>query len=321
VKGVGIFAFMRSILLFFGTIVCLTLISLNQADEPKTEVALGKKLFSDPILSSDRTVSCASCHNPAFAFADTARFSKGVGGKPTKRNTPTVLNMSARDSYFWDGRAGTLEQQALMPIQNPDEMNLSIQEAIKRLNADKKYKIWFQKIYKQAPNQENLAKALAAFERTLETSETDFEKYMAGDKQAISPDAAAGRKLFVNKAKCFDCHFGPDFTGDEFKNIGFYTGLKNDDQGRFGITKDSIDLGKFKVPGLRNIALTSPYMHDGRFKTIRQVIEYYEDPSLFIQGSMNIDTTFSKPLKLTEKEKDQLEAFLLTLTDKRFKKN
>jgi cytochrome c peroxidase len=229
--------------------------------------------------------------------------------------------MSARDSYFWDGRAATLEEQALMPIQNPDEMNLSIAEAVKRLNKDKKYSAWFRKIYREAPNASNLAKALAAFERTLETSDTDFEKFMAGDKQAISEDAAAGRKLFIDKARCFDCHFGPDFTVDEFKNIGLYTGHSGDDVGRFAITKDSADLGKFKVPGLRNIALTAPYMHDGRFKTLRQVIEYYEDPSLFVKGSINIDTTFAKPLGLTEKEKQQLEAFLLTLTDKRFRKN
>jgi cytochrome c peroxidase len=299
----------------------VVLLSLGFQDEPKTEVELGQKLFFDPILSSDKTVSCASCHNPDFAFADSARFSRGVGGKLTKRNTPTVLNMSARDSYFWDGRAATLEEQALMPIQNPDEMNLSIPEAVKRLNNNKNYQAWFQKIYNQAPNAENLAKALAAFERTLETSDTDFEKYMAGDKQAISADAAEGRRLFIGKARCFDCHFGPDFTADEFKNIGLFAGKANDDPGRFSITKDSADLGKFKVPGLRNIALTAPYMHDGRFKTLRQVIDYYEDPSLFVHGSINTDTTFSKPLLLTEKEKQQLEAFMITLTDKRFRKN
>ncbi len=312
---------MRLLYLICGLLISLAFVNLNMQDEPRTEIELGKKLFSDPILSSDKTVSCASCHNPDFAFADTARFSRGVGGKLTKRNTPTVLNMSARDSYFWDGRAATLEEQALMPIQNPDEMNLSIEEAVLRLNASIKYKAWFQKIYKQAPDAQNLAKALAAFERTLETSDTDFEKYMAGDKEAISADAAAGRKLFIDKAKCFDCHFGPDFTGDDFRNIGLFAGHPKDDAGRFAITKDSADLGKFKVPGLRNIALTAPYMHDGRFKTIREVIDYYEDPSLFIKGSINADTTFANPLLLTEKEKQQLEAFMLTLTDKRFKKN
>jgi cytochrome c peroxidase len=282
------------------------------------KIMLGKMLFFDPILSIDNSVSCASCHKPQFAFADSARFSTGVFGKKTRRNTPSILNMSARDAYFYDGRAATLEEQALMPIQHPDEMALSIPDAVARLRNSRLYAPLFKKLYKKAPDAASLADALAAFERTLETANTEFDKYAKGNKKAMSADAIAGRKVFMEKGKCFDCHFGPDFTGDEFKNIGTFNNKNLNDAGRFYITKDSSDRGKFKVPGLRNIALTAPYMHNGMFTTLREVIDFYDNPLAVVPDAKGIDSTLKEPLRLTELEKVQLEAFMRALTDHDF---
>jgi cytochrome c peroxidase len=287
----------------------------ESANAPKSLAELGELLFNDPILSSDKSISCASCHRPDFGFADTSAVSVGVLGRKGTRNTPSVLNMKNRARYFWDGRASSLEQQALMPIENKDEMNLSIAEAVLRLRESKKYKKYFLKLQGRLPDKEGLASALAAFERTLETGNSPFDKYMNDDDQkAISASAKRGHQLFLEKGKCFDCHFSPDFTADEFKNIGLYDEQKLKDKGRFTISNKTNDLGRFKVPGLRNIALTAPYMHNGMFKTLRQVIDYYDNPSSIVPNPINRDTSLSKPLNLTEQEKQDLEAFLISLT-------
>lgn len=285
---------------------------------PQTPAALGELLFNDVILSADRSISCASCHRAAFAFADTVAFSMGVRQKRGNRNTPSLTNMSARDAFFWDGRAPTLEAQALMPIANPNEMNLPIKKAIKRLRKSKTYQTYFRTVFGSAPDSSNLAAALAEYERTLETGNNAFDRFMFGEKNAISDAAKRGRVLFVRKAKCFDCHFSPDFTADEYKNIGLYNATTLLDKGRFAITGDSADLGRFKVPGLRNVAVTAPYMHNGMFSTLRQVIDYYDNPNQFVSNSINRDTTLNTPLHLTEQEKQDLEAFLRTLTDEHF---
>lgn len=284
----------------------------------KTKAALGKKLFSEKILSKDSTVSCASCHIPKFAFADTVAFSKGIGGKLTKRNTPSVLNMKNRPYYFWDGRAASLEEQALMPIQNPDEMGLAIEEAVKRLNQNREYKLLFQKIFSQQPNAKNLAEAFSAFEQTLETVDSKFDDW-SNNLKKLTLQEERGRQLFVgDKAKCFDCHRMEDFTNDEFKNIGLYDGKELNDAGLFNITKKDSDLGKFKTPGLRNVAVTAPYMHNGKFKTLEQVLTYYNNPNAFVEDPVNMDDALKKPLGLTLQEKKDIIAFLKTLTDKRF---
>lgn len=290
-------------------------------EAPKSEEELGKLLFFDKILSADKSISCASCHIPEFAYADTSAFSKGVGGKLGNRNTPSAMNMFARDFLFWDGRATTLEEQALGPIENPIEMNLPIAEAIKRLNENENYKKYFKAIFKEKPNKKNLAIAISAFERTLETANSAFDKWGQGDTLAISESARRGRRLFIGKANCFDCHFGPDFTVDEFRNIGLYNEKEHNDKGRFDVTKDNNDIGKFKVPGLRNIAVTAPYMHNGSFTTLRDVIEYYNEPSKFTKGSINRDELIIDNLNLTEQEKQDIEAFLISLTDTQFLKN
>jgi len=284
----------------------------------KNKKALGEKLFNEKILSKDSTVSCASCHKPNHAFADTMAFSLGIGGKLTKRNTPSVLNMKNRPYYFWDGRAGSLEEQALMPIQNPDEMGLPITEAVERLNKSLVYKNLFRKIFKQDPNASNLADALSAYEQTLETVDSKFDDWSNNIKK-LSPQEERGRQVFLSdKAKCFDCHFMEDFTDDDYKNIGIFNGKEFNDSGRYLISRNLADLGKFKTPGLRNIAVTAPYMHNGMFNTLEEVIEYYNDPTKFIKDPIQVDDALKKPLGLTLKEKKDLVAFLKTLTDRRY---
>jgi cytochrome c peroxidase len=294
--------------------------SISEGKKPKTIAQLGEKLFFDPILSKDYSISCGSCHNPNIAFSDSIAFSLGVGSAATKRNTPTVMNVGSFSAFFWDGRAKNLELQAIMPIEHPDEMALPISEALFRLNNHKEYRKLFKKFFNAAATAENIGQAMAAFQLGLETANTPFDRWMNGDENAMSASAKNGRQIFNNKGKCFDCHFGPDFNGDEFKNIGLYDGQKFNDAGRFEFTKDSADLGKFKTPGLRNIAITAPYMHNGMFSTLREVIDFYNNPDLFVQNPINRDSLLNQPLNLTEQEMIDLEAFLHALTDERFKK-
>ena len=308
-------------LLFLLIVLAATaIISFKPNNAINSKAALGKKLFFDTILSKDYSVSCASCHNPNFGFADTTAFSKGIYGRLTKRNTPSVLNMSNRPYFFWDGRAASLEEQALMPIANPDEMGLPIKEAVVRLNTNVAYKNLFIKIFGQSPNAKNLGLALAAFEKTLETGQSKFDLSF-DNKATLTEQEERGRQLFVSdKAKCFDCHRGDDFTNDDFKNIGLYNGEDLIDKGRFNISKDTSDIGKFKTPGLRNVAITAPYMHDGRFKTLEEVVQYYNNPTAFVSNSINIDSTLTEPLNLSTQEKADMVAFLKTLTDRRYAK-
>lgn len=294
----------------------------SPVSNPRTEEELGRTLFFDPILSKDSSISCASCHNPDLAFADSVAISPGVGGVLGRRNAPSVMNMAFRTIFFYDGRAATIEDQIHFPIEDPLEMNLQMKELVTRLQRHSGYSRWFQDIYQEAPSEALIEKSIAAFERSLETDDSAFDQYMNGDRTKLSEAAKRGRKLFISdRAKCFDCHFGPDFTGDEFKNVGLYDEKKYFDKGRFEVTKNPDDLGKFKVPGLRNVAVTAPYMHDGSFKTLREVIDYYDNPSKFVSAPINMDTLLSKPLGLTESEKQDLEAFLVSLTDSRFVKN
>ena len=313
----------KTVFTFFAAVFTIVVISSffeGENADIKTKTALGKKLFSEKILSKDSSISCASCHKPQFAFADTVAFSVGIAGKLIKRNTPSVLNMKNRPYYFWDGRASSLEEQCLMPIQNPDEMGLPVEEAVKRLNQSKEYKLLFQKIFGQKPTAKNLATAFSAYEKTLETVDSKFDDWSNSIKN-LSASEERGRQLFVgSKAKCFDCHRMEDFTTDEFKNIGLYNGKDLNDAGLYNLTNKETDRGKFKTPGLRNIAVTTPYMHNGMFKTLEEVVEYYNHPGKFVPDAINIEDALKSPLNLTEKEKKDLVAFLKTLTDKTFLK-
>lgn len=308
-------------------ILCSSIIGVCSFINKNTEgftiskATLGKKLFSEKILSKDSSVSCASCHNPNLAFADTLAYSLGINSTETKRNTPSVLNMKNRPYFFWDGRAATLEEQSLMPITNPEEMGLPIEEAIQRLNKNTNYIKMFMQVFKQKPNAKNLAVAFAAYEKTLETVDSKYDDW-ANDKVKLTAAEERGRVLITGeKAKCFDCHFGDDFTGDEFKNIGLYNENFLTDSGRYRITKKESDIGKFKVPGLRNIAVTAPYMHNGMFTTLEEVLRYYNNPKGFFPHQVNMDTTFNKPLNLSTKEQSDIITFLKTLTDKAYRKN
>jgi cytochrome c peroxidase len=310
-KGIVISALLLSVILGF---------TFDKKPQKITKERLGEMLFFDPILSEDSSISCASCHKPQFAFADTVPFSRGVHGKMAARNTPSAMNVSARETLFWDGRAATLEQQALGPIENPNEMNLPLAEALKRLNRSKKYRHLFFSIFKSAPTTQTLAAAIAAYERTLETGDTPNDRWLNDVPNSMTEQQVRGRDIFRVKAKCFECHFTPDFTADEFRSIGLFNGKDHNDSGRYHVTKKRADIGKMKVPGLRNVAVTAPYMHNGRFKTLREVIDYYDNPKALMPDGLNRDSILSEPLHLTEQDKQDLEAFLHTLTDDRFTK-
>lgn len=286
---------------------------------PKDAEALGEVLFHEKMLSLDSSISCASCHQPEKAFADTVAFSNGIGGHITKRNVPSVLNMKNRSYFFYDGRSPSLEHQALGPITNPEEMGMTIEETLYRLNSNTWYRQAFMHIYNDTATEQHLGNALAAFEKTLETSNSTFDAW-TNNAGKLTASEERGRQVFVgDKAKCFDCHFMEDFTDDEFKNIGLFDGKLLNDSGRMVITGNKNDLGKFKTPGLRNVAVTAPYMHNGMFNTLEQVIDYYNNPRKTVAHPINIDPALSKPLGLTTMEKKDLVAFLKTLTDKKYR--
>jgi cytochrome c peroxidase len=293
----------------------------SESNEPENKEELGRLLFFDPILSATRTISCASCHKPEFAFADNAPVSTGVEGRKGTRNTPSAMNMRSHAVFFWDGRAATLEEQALAPIENPAEMNLPLDIAIGRLQNSRSYSYYFKKVYNSRPTRALLADAIAAFERTLETSDSPFDNWkFYDDSTKVSAAVRRGFNLFNGKGKCVKCHFGSDLTQNEFRNIGLFNGRQLNDSGRAVITKDRNDIGKFKTSGLRNIAVTAPYMHNGMFRTLKEVIDFYDNPARKVPRAINRDTILARPLGLTRNEKEDLEAFLVSLTDKQFSK-
>lgn len=313
----------------YGLLVCLmVIIACNEQStsnkilkEPHTIEDLGKLLFHDSLLSRGNQVSCASCHKPQFAFADNVPFSFGVDSAMGGRNTPSAMNQAARNFFFHDGRSETLEDQASGPMENPVEMDIPLTEVVRKLNKHPQYRAFFISIFGKIADKQNVVEAIAAYERSLETSNSAFDHYSNGkDTTRFTQAAKRGQVIFNEKGKCFDCHFGPDFTGDEFRNIGLFNGIDLNDSGRYVVTKKPRDIGRFKVPGLRNVAITKPYMHNGKFKTLKEVIDYYNEPDKFVSNSVNRDTLLAKPLHLTEIEKKDLEAFLLSLTDKQFLK-
>ncbi len=235
------------------------------------KVELGKMLFFDPRLSSSGVVSCATCHNPSFAFTDRVPRALGHNHQVGPRNTPTVLNSAFLDSQFWDGRAATLEEQALGPIQATVEMNESLEKVTRRLGEIPEYRKMFTEVFggKEAVSSGNIAKAIAAFERTLVTPNSPFDRYLMGDYGAISADARRGWELFQKKG-CNSCHSGPNFT-----NGGFYRIVVpgSTDLGRFEVTKKEEDKYKFRVQTLRNIALTYPYFNNGSVGRLEDAVK------------------------------------------------
>lgn len=235
------------------------------------KIALGKQLFFDGRLSADNKVSCATCHDPEKGFSNGDQFATGVDGKKGGRNSPTVINSAFHTFQFWDGRAKTLEEQALGPIGNPIEMNMKLEDVVAKLNKIEGYKKQFQAIFGTDVTSEGMAKAIAAYERTILSGDAPYDRFKAGDKAALSEAAQRGMKLFFGKANCGACHSGPNFTDNAFHNIG----VAGTDEGRHVISKSLGDKGSFKTPTLREIARTAPYMHDGSMKTLEEVVEHY----------------------------------------------
>ena len=278
------------------------------ADNPQTpeKIALGKQLYFEPRLSKDNTVSCASCHHPEKGFSNDARFATGVGGAMGGRSAPSVINAAYYPQQFWDGRAASLEEQALGPIANPIEMALSIDDAIKRLNAIDGYKSQFRKVFGTDATPDAVAKAIASYERTVLSGNAPFDRFKAGDKSALSEAAERGRKLFFGKANCAACHGGSNFSDGGYHNIGIGMDAKEPDLGRFAVSKQEGDKGSFKTPTLREIARTAPYMHDGSLKTLEEVVEHYA------KGGFNNEWLDEEifPLRLTDQDKADLVTFM-----------
>lgn len=275
-------------------------------------VALGKRLFYDPILSADSTISCASCHLPALAFADDAPISPGVGRRLGLRNAPTLANVAYLTLVNKDGGVPKLDLQALVPIEDHNEMDLSILSAALRLNAHPDYLEAFQRAYGEEASPFTITRALAAFLRILISGDSPYDRYEQG-KGSLSESAKRGSALFFSeRAQCSSCHSGFNFTDNGFHNNGLYDTYA--DPGRMRATFLPEDEGKFRVPTLRNIALTAPYMHDGSLPGLEAVIAHYNSG-----GSQhpNKDERI-RPLGLSEMEKADLLAFLQALTDSTF---
>jgi len=276
----------------------------NLSDPRK--IALGKQLYFDPRLSADRTVSCSTCHNPKHGWSDARNTSAGVGGQVGGRNAPTVINAAFHRFQFWDGRAATLEEQALGPIANPIEMNLPVEEAVARLNAIEGYKTQFNEIFGSDCTEETLAKAIAAYERTILSGDAPYDRFKAGDKGALSESAQRGMKLFFGRANCSACHSGPNFTDFAFHNIGVGMDKPEPDKGRAVISKLEGDTGAFKTPTLREVARSAPYMHDGSLKTLEEVIDHYAKGA--IPNKYLDEEIFN--MKLSDEDKADLVTFM-----------
>ncbi|MCB0429571.1 MAG: cytochrome-c peroxidase [Flavobacteriales bacterium] len=291
------------------------------ADNPMTleGVALGRKLFYDPILSGDSTQSCSSCHSQKFAFSDNGKqFSEGIDGKKGARNAPAIINAAWLPSLFWDGRAETVEDQALQPVPNPIEMHLDWLDAEKKLNASSDYKNLFRQAFgTRVITSDLVVKAIAQFERTIISANSKFDKVYE-NKEFFSDEELEGYTIFfTEKGDCFHCHGGRQLTDQQFHNNGLDSVFT--DRGLMEVTGNATDLGRFKTPTLRNIAYTAPYMHDGRFATLEEVVDFYSE---HVVPSATIDPLMKKVnqggLHLTALEKEYLIAFLNSFSDPYF---
>jgi cytochrome c peroxidase len=283
------------------------------ADNPQTDakIRLGKQLYFDKRLSADNTISCATCHDPKMAWANHNPTDTGIKGQVGGRNSGTILDSGYMKFQFWDGRAGSLEEQALGPIHNPIEMGETLENVVRKLNAIPEYKAQFQTVFGTDANNDGIAKAIASFERTIVSGPSPYDRYLAGEKTAMSQAAIRGMDLFKGKAHCTPCHSGPAFSDQGFHNlgVGFKDG-KLKDIGRYEVTKLEKDKGAFKTPGLRNVELTHPYLHDGSEKTLEDVVEFYNRGGV---PNPHLDPLML-PLQLTGSEKADLVAFLKALT-------
>lgn len=286
-------------------------------DNPLTaeKIELGRRLYFEKGLSLDGTLSCASCHIPEKGFADTERYSTGVGGKTGTRHAPTVINRIFSAAQFWDGRASSLEEQSLGPVQNPVEMGMpDMKLVVDRLRRQAVYVEAFRSAFPPdgAIAPENVARAIAGFERTILSGNSAYDRFMAGDRGAMTEGAQRGMKLFGDEKKgnCETCHAGPNFTDENYYNLGVGMQKKNPDMGRYKVTRLEGHQGAFKTPTLRDVALRSPYLHDGSEKTLEAVV------ALYVRGGIRNRWLSSKmhPLELSKQEQQDLVEFLRSLS-------
>ena len=283
----------------------------------KEKAELGWLLYFDKRLSGDLSVSCASCHAVDKAFTDGQAVSIGIKGQKGGRSAPTVINRAYSTLQFWDGRAESLEEQAKGPIANPLEMTLEKEAdkahegSVARLRAVPGYVSRFKKVFENDKLDINqVAKAIATFERTVYSGNAPFDRFRDGDKKAMSEAQVRGRDVFFNKAACDSCHIGFNFTDASFANIGIGMDKKDPDLGRFLVTGRDEDRGAFKTPTLREIEHTGPYMHDGRYRTLEEVVDHYDKGGI---KNEHLDQRM-KPLKLTKQDKSDLVVFLKALS-------
>ena len=274
---------------------------------------LGEKLFFDPILSQHGDKSCATCHRPEFAFADTVKISSGAELALNPRNTPSILNIGIHQAFMMDGGLASLEQQALVPFGDDGEFESSISEAAEKLNENSEYISLFNLVFDTVPNPYSITMALACYQRELVSSDSKWDRFLQGDSSELTSAELKGWAIFNSeKANCNECHKGSLLSNLAFENVGLYK--EYNDPGRMRITDKKSDAGKFKVPSLRNIALTGPYMHDGSIETLEGVIDFY------MRGGEQHPNknVLIKNFELSDSEKQDLLSFLNVLIDDEF---
>ena len=272
---------------------------------------LGRALYYDTRLSADNTISCASCHSPKMGFTDQMPNSAGIKGQRGDRSAPTVINRAYTMAQFWDGRAKSLEDQAVGPMQNPIEMGSTHPDIVGKLKGIPGYRAMFKAAFgSEEFDIAHAGKAIATFERTVLSGNSPYDKYKAGSKKAMNASQVRGMDVFVNKAKCDQCHEGVNFTLNAYHNLGVGMDKPNPDGGRQKFTGKGEDWGAFKTPTLRDVANTGPYMHDGSLKTLEDVVEFYDKGGT---PNKNLDEKV-KPLKLTAQDKKDLVEFMKALS-------
>ncbi|MEZ4594433.1 MAG: cytochrome c peroxidase, partial [Chloroflexota bacterium] len=283
--------------------------AVNPTTDAKAE--LGYLLFFDPVLSENNDIACATCHQPDLGFSDGRTVAIGPNGTELTRNTPGLWNVGYAQNLFWDGRLDSLEAQSEVPLTHPDEMGVTDTAAlVAEVTAIGEYEAMFNAAFADGVTLENIENALAAFQRTLITNNSPFDQYAAGNVDALTPSQRRGLALFRSGAtRCFECHTAPTFASDTFRVVG----VPSDDPGRAAIAEDGSE-GAFKVPSLRNIALTAPYMHNGSLATLEEVVDFYADGGGRVHGQENVDV-FVQGFELTDQERLDLVAFLYALTD------
>ncbi len=284
------------------------------ADNPMTpeKVELGKMLYFDTRVSKDGTISCATCHDPKHGWAENRPTSTGIFGQKGGRNAPTVINAAYATSQFWDGRAASLEEQAVGPVGNPIEMGSSMAETVKRLSKIPEYRRRFKQVFGTGVTEEGFAKAIAAFERTVLSGNSPYDRFQAGDKEALTEAQKRGLRIF-EKAGCANCHTPPLFSNYEFHNAGVDAHKPKPDEGRKLVTKNDEDMGAFRVPPLRDVAKTAPYFHDGSAETLEEAV------ALMAAGGKDnphrsSDFDAVREAKLTAQDRMDLVEFLKALS-------